>query len=101
MSCRQFTDAISIAIRNDAPRTSKEQIGRAYETGSRFDPPTRGSGLGLGWRGTSATMTLNGLELLFHRAAMPLAETARRLPLGDAHVPVFSFRWILMSRAHG
>ncbi|MBC7284564.1 MAG: HAMP domain-containing histidine kinase [Hoeflea sp.] len=38
---------LTIAIHDDGPGMSEEQIGRACEIGSRFDPSMPGSGLGL------------------------------------------------------
>lgn len=44
---RADCDRLMIAIHDDGPRMSEEQIGRACGIGGRFDPSMPGSGLGL------------------------------------------------------
>lgn len=44
---RTGCDRLTITIRDDGPGMSEEQIGKACDIGSRFDPSMPGSGLGL------------------------------------------------------
>ena len=67
--------ALEIAIQDDGPGMTEEQIARAFEIGERFDPEKEGSGLGLAIAGDLAQAM--GAEIVLRAGSAGLRAIVR------------------------